>query len=92
MEEQKKQDQEIPKYTESQMQAACNQIYQEMSRKLQQANMGMMLKRLDYLFKVMEFKECFDSGFVISCTEEIKAALTVPEQQEGDKEEKEEAK
>ena len=49
---------------------------------IQQANMTNMFKRLDYLFKVLEFRECFDSDFVITCSEEIKSMINPEEESE----------
>lgn len=46
---------------------------------LQQMNMGNLFKRLDYLFKVVEFKEAFDADFVTKCTREIEGHMTPPE-------------
>lgn len=46
---------------------------------LQQMNMGNLFKRLDYLFKVVEFKEAFDVDFVTKCTREIEGHMTPPE-------------
>lgn len=40
-----------------------------------------MMKRLDYLFKVLQYASMFDADFVGSCAEEIKEALTIPESQ-----------
>ena len=46
-----------------------------------------MFKRLDYLFKVVEFSSTFkDSDFVNSCMDEIKEALTVREEDNDNKE------
>ena len=39
-------------------------------------------KRLDYLFKVLELKDCFDSEFVITCSDEIKELMTPPTENE----------
>ena len=33
---------------------------------------------MDYLFKVLELKDCFDSEFVIACSDEIKELMTPP--------------
>lgn len=60
----------------------------ELYNKLQELNYANLFKRLDYLFKVVEFNVMFDSDFVIKCTDEIKGILTVP--QEETKKEKEE--
>ena len=49
-----------------------SQQNQQLNMMLQQANMTNMFKRMDYLFKVLELKDCFDSEFVITCSDEIK--------------------
>lgn len=54
-------------------------------QKLQEANMGNMLKRLDYLFRVVELGEQFDEDFVNGCKAEIKEMIVLPE--EGSEEE-----
>ena len=50
----------------------------------QMANMNYtnVFKRLDFLFKVLEHKDSFNSDFVINCSEEIEQILTVPEEEE----------
>lgn len=59
-----------------------SQQNQQLNMMLQQANMTNVFKRLDYLFKVLEFKECFTSDFVIKRSEEIEDLLTPPEEEE----------
>lgn len=46
---------------------------------LQQMNMGNLFKRLDYLFKVVEFREAFNPDFASRCAEEIEGHMTPPE-------------
>ena len=53
-----------------------------MNMMLQQANMTNMFKRMDYLFKVLELKQCFDSEFIIACSDEIKELMTPPVENE----------
>ena len=52
--------------------------------KLQDANMGNMFKRLDYLFKVVENGSAFKQDFFEKCIMEIEELMTVPEDVEGD--------
>lgn len=59
----------------------------ELYNKLQEMNYANLFKRLDYLFKVIEFSTMFDSDFVIKCTDEIKGILTVPQEETQEKEE-----
>lgn len=67
----------------------CMQLEQQnqyLIKELQKANLTNMFKRLDYLFKVVEFARSFDdAAFVYDCIKEIKEAMTInPEE---DKEE-----
>lgn len=59
-----------------------SQQNQQLNMMLQQANMSNVFKRLDYLFKILELKDCFNSDFVITCSEEIVSIMTPPEQVE----------
>ena len=82
MEENKK-EQKKRSYEELQNVAGqLSQQNQQLNMMIQQANMTNMFKRLDYLFKVLEFKECFDSEFVITCSEEIKSMINPEEESE----------
>jgi len=47
--------------------------------KLQEANMTNAFKRLDYLFKVLEFSDYFLPEFVATSAAEITAIITLPE-------------
>lgn len=67
---------EEKKYTESELNAACGQLYQKLMKEIQMRDMTNMFKRLDYLFKVVENKNCFSDGFVSDCIQEIENALT----------------
>lgn len=59
-----------------------SQQNQQLNMMLQQANMANMFKRMDYLFKVLEHKLCFNSEFVIACSDEIKELMTPPVENE----------
>lgn len=60
---------------------ACAQLYQQnqhLTMQLQQANMVNMFKRLDYLFKVIEFSDVIkDAEFINACIAEVREAMTV---------------
>lgn len=56
--------------------------------KLQAANMTNMFKRLDYLFKVVEYGHMFSEEFLNKCISEIEELMTVPEKEEEDIEDK----
>ena len=64
-----------------------SQQNQQLNMMLQQANMTNMFKRMDYLFKVLELKDCFDSEFVITCSDEIKELMTPHVENEEEKKE-----
>lgn len=59
-----------------------SQQNQQLNMMLQQANMTNMFKRLDYLFKVLELKDCFNSDFVIKCSDEVVEMMTPPVEEE----------
>ena len=78
MEENKKEQKKLS-YEELQNVASqLSQQNQQLNIMLQQANMTNMFKRMDYLFKVLEMKDCFDPEFVIACSDEIKELMTPP--------------
>lgn len=78
------------KLTYEQLNDACNQLLQQnrqliqRTRELEQFALN---KRLDYLFKIIEFNKMFSSDFVVSCTEEIEQAMTIPQEEDKQKEE-----
>lgn len=78
------------KLTYEQLNDVCNQLFQqnqELRKGLQEMNAVNMFKRLDYLFKVVELASTFkDSDFINSCMDEIKEALTIPDDKENGKE------
>lgn len=53
---------------------------------LMEARRILAYKRLDYLFKVMEYRAAFDSDFLIKCIEEIQETI-MPKEKEEDTEE-----
>ena len=81
---------ESKKLTYEQLNDACNQLFQQnkqlvlRNRELEQFVMN---KRLDYLFKVLEHSSSFNSDFIISCSNEIEEAMTIPEEKGKEKEE-----
>ena len=97
MEEQKKskvvnmkgEEKQEKKLTYEQLNDACNQLVQQnrqlivRNRELEQFAMN---KRLDYLFKVLEFSKEFSSDFVGNCASEIASAMVIPEEEEAKEE------
>ena len=76
---------EPQKMTYEQLEQVAHQLSEQakqLYRKLQEANMMNMFKRLDYLFKVVENKESFGGEFVHSCVAEIQDILTVSDEAE----------
>ena len=68
------------KLTYEQLNDACGQLYQQnqnLVKQLQQAEGMLMTKRLDYLFKIVEYSKAFDPDFVKECVDEIEEALKV---------------
>jgi hypothetical protein len=78
------------KLTYEQLEALAHQLSEQSKQlaiKLQQANMLNTFKRVDYLFKVIENSDKFNSDFVIKSSEEIEQFLTIPEEDSEDSEE-----
>ena len=84
---------EKKKLTYEELENVCHQLSdqsQTLYRKLQEANMTNMFKRLDYLFAVAENKEAFPEEFVKKCVDEIINTMTIPETEETEEEKTEE--
>ena len=62
----------------------CMELFQENQRLVQQNRQlytANAYKRLDYLFKVLEFSAIIkDAEFINSCIEEIKDAIVIPDE------------
>lgn len=78
-------EQKQQKLTYEQLNDACQQLFQQnqqLLRQLKEQNMVNMFKRLDYLFKVVEFADTFkDADFVNGCLDEIKGAMTIDDKE-----------
>lgn len=78
------------KLTYEQLNDACNQLWQQnkqlavRNRELEQFVMN---KRLDYLFKIVEFSNKFSSDFIVSCISEIEQTMTIPSEPKEDNKE-----
>lgn len=55
---------------------------QKLYQQLQQSNMINTFKRLDYLFKVIEYGHQFTPAFVEKCKDEVVMIMTVPDAEE----------
>ena len=70
------------KLTYEQLNDACNQLWQQnkqLSVRNRELESFVMNKRLDYLFKVVEFSTKFSSDFIVNCISEIEEAMTIPQ-------------
>lgn len=68
------------KLSYDELENAANELLmqnQQMYNELQKANMANVFKRLDYLFKVVEFNTSFNTEFVNSCVTEIEDMMTI---------------
>ena len=73
-----KQEEKVQKLSYEKLNEACSQLYQQnqnLVRQLQQAEGMLMTKRLDYLFKIVEYSGAFDADFVQECVKEIEDIL-----------------
>ena len=86
MEEKKNKEVVKPTYEELQssmyqMTEQLNKYYKENQYLIQQINnMNNTFTRLNYLFKVLENSQHFNSDFIISCVDEIETCRTIPEE------------
>lgn len=81
---------QVKKFTYEQLEQIATNLssqVQQLSVKLQEANMFNMFKRLDYCFKVLEVAQnqkidLLKEEFVKKCADEIQELMTVPEEPE----------
>ena len=74
---------EKKKLSYEELENVCHQLSEQsqtLYRKLQEANLNNMFKRLDYLFAVIENKSSFPEDFVKKCIDEIVTDMTLPEE------------
>lgn len=80
MEEKGKVQAEKPNYEQLEKEVAgLKSMNNQLIMQLQQMNMGNLFKRLDYLFKVVEFREAFSANFAKRCADEIEELVTPSE-------------
>lgn len=80
---------EEKKATYEELNNYCMQLFnqnKQLISQLQQREMTNLFRRLDYLFMVLQNKDCFSSDFVGDCAMEITTALSVPEEPESEEE------
>lgn len=81
---------EKKRLTYEQLNDTCNQLWlqnRQLAVKNRELEQFVMNKRLEYLFKVLEYRNNFTSDFVVSCSSEIEEALTIPQSNEENMEE-----
>ena len=76
----------VEKMSYEQLENIAHQLSEQsrtLAQKLQEVNMVNIFKRLDYLFKVLEFadKGYFTDDFISECTDEIRMMITIPEEE-----------
>ena len=90
MEEKKNKEVVKPTYEELQssmyqMTEQLNKYYKENQYLIQQINsMNNTFTRLNYLFKVLENSQHFNSDFIISCVDEIESCMTITQEDNSD--------
>jgi hypothetical protein len=80
MEEQK----QVGKMSYEQLENIAHQLSiqnQDLHKRLNEANLINVFKRLDYLFKVVENSDKFNTDFVNLCINEIEGLLTINEEE-----------
>jgi hypothetical protein len=78
-------DQKQEKLSYEQLENIAHQLSEQSRQlytKLQEANLSNMFKRLDYLFKVLEYSGMFNPDFVDKCVNEVEETITLPEKKE----------
>lgn len=76
------------KLSYEQLNDACNQLFQQnkqLSLRNRELEQFIMNKRIEYLFKVMEFSTLFHNDFVASCIEELEEVLKLSQSVEEEK-------
>ena len=74
---------EEKKLTYEELEGIAHQLSEQarqLSKRLEEANMFNLFKRMDYLFKVLELKDVFDESFIKDSVKEIQESLTLTEQ------------
>lgn len=90
MEEIKKEVTEQPKkLSYEELETVVHELHEQLEKqqkicveKLQEMNYANLFKRMDYLFKVVEFKDMFTSDFVVGVVEELEKLLTLEKEEE----------
>lgn len=82
--ENKMEEQKAPtKVSYEQLENIAHQLSEQnrdLYNKLQEANLANTIQRLRLLFKVVKYKESFDTDFVNNCISEIQEIMTITEE------------
>lgn len=57
----------------------------QLRKALNEVNYNNLFKRLDYLFKILEYAYMFNEEFVDKCVKEIETSMTIPDSEESPK-------
>lgn len=77
------------KMTYEQLENIAHQLSEQnrnMYAKLQELQSNMMLKRLDFLFRVLENEKMFPDEYIDSVVDEIRESLTIPDKEDNESE------
>lgn len=72
------------KLTYEELENAAHQLSEQsrqLYKRLQEAEMSNLFKRLDYLFKVLDFETFFSRDFVENSAKEIVDIMTIPKEE-----------
>lgn len=72
------------KLTYEELENAAHQLSEQSRQlytRLQEAELSNLFKRLDYLFKVLDFNTFFPEEFVDNCAKEILDIMTIPKEE-----------
>ena len=81
---------EVKKLSYEELETVAKDLYNrctEMAKEIQRMQVDNTFKRLDYLFKTLEYYSLLDTDFVRSCAKEIQEIMTIPETETANKKE-----
>lgn len=81
----KQEEKEVKKMSYEELENTAHQLSEQLRQayiQLRQNNMVQVFKRLDYLFKVIEFENKFPKEFTSKCLIEIQELITIPDKEE----------
>ena len=72
------------KFSYEELEKTAKELYVQctnMAAEIQRLRMDNSFKRLDYLFKTLEYYSLLDNDFVRNCAKEIQEIMTIPEEE-----------